>query len=577
VLEKFDADFSAMAKAVQEGEFALWVGSGISRKAPSLGDLIENAFEYVRARAVEPATSANYLPALDEMLALAGIDTANVNMRFQEPLATWPERDTIINQLWNNYSRVLDVRIAGEAADFILWNAIDIRRAFENPSLPAAEHLCIAILVLEGAVKDIASANWDGFIESAVDKLSGGVPGIVQVVVDPGQLREPAGRARLLKFHGCIVHADREPEAFRNLLIGSRTQIMAWPESAEFRAMCNTVVNLATVRKTLVMGLSIQDNNLQTLFRRAKEAKAWPWPCAPEAPAYIFCEDQIQQGQRDVLRLAFEDTYNVNPVTVHNATLLRAWGEKVLIALVLDLVEHKLEKLMEIDLTSLGKLPIANQFRESLLSLRNEIADHAVPVDGLTDRTEFVNQAISVWSKLVSIFRSGSLPSDPSVYETLSAFTPSLIAADQNAQSMGLGRLGLALSLLHSGQEAGNWNLRNPTVDELSSGAISARSTRAGGADRPIFIVKSASEAISLTSNGAFANADDGAIVIHTDDTWKRMVGSNTRVDQSARRVRSAPGRTGQLEENHISLSSLLGLCDNKDSLEEEFLKEIML
>ena len=41
VLEKLEADFSPMAAAVQEGEFALWVGSGISRKAPSLGDLIE--------------------------------------------------------------------------------------------------------------------------------------------------------------------------------------------------------------------------------------------------------------------------------------------------------------------------------------------------------------------------------------------------------------------------------------------------------------------------------------------------------------------------------------------------------
>ena len=89
----------------------------------------------------------------------------------------------------DKYSRVLDIRIAGTDADFILWEAIDIRQAFEHPAPPAAEHLCIAVLILEGAVQAIASANWDGFIEAAVERLSNGVPGVMQVVVDPNQLR----------------------------------------------------------------------------------------------------------------------------------------------------------------------------------------------------------------------------------------------------------------------------------------------------------------------------------------------------------------------------------------------------
>jgi hypothetical protein len=97
---------------------------------------------------------------------------------------------------------VLDIRIAGTDPDFVLWEAIDIRQAFDHPSQPAAEHLCIAVLILEGAVQAIASANWDGFIESAVHRLSNGVPGVMQVVVDPDQLRGPPGRARLLKFLG---------------------------------------------------------------------------------------------------------------------------------------------------------------------------------------------------------------------------------------------------------------------------------------------------------------------------------------------------------------------------------------
>lgn len=156
-------------------------------------------------------TAAAYTPALEEALALAEVEPASVQAQYGQPLLAWPQYDAIIARLWSKYSRVLDIRIGGKDADFILWEAIDIRQAFQNPAPPAAEHLCIAVLILEGAVHAVASANWDGFIETAIERLSNGVPGVIQVVVDPDQLRGPAGRAKLLKFHGCILHATREP------------------------------------------------------------------------------------------------------------------------------------------------------------------------------------------------------------------------------------------------------------------------------------------------------------------------------------------------------------------------------
>jgi hypothetical protein len=61
VLEKLESDFAPAANAVANGEFALWVGSGISRQAPNLGNLIERAFDYIRERAVAVETAAAYL------------------------------------------------------------------------------------------------------------------------------------------------------------------------------------------------------------------------------------------------------------------------------------------------------------------------------------------------------------------------------------------------------------------------------------------------------------------------------------------------------------------------------------
>jgi hypothetical protein len=172
VLSKYEAEFAAVAHAAENGEFAIWVGSGISRQAPNLGALIERALNYLRVRAVDAATSDVYRPAFEQALRLARVEPADLIDRFGSPLAAWPERDTIINELWNNYSRVLDIRIKDKPADFILWEAVDIRQAFSHPAPPAAEHLCIAILILEGAVRTVASANWDGFIEAAVMRLS---------------------------------------------------------------------------------------------------------------------------------------------------------------------------------------------------------------------------------------------------------------------------------------------------------------------------------------------------------------------------------------------------------------------
>ena len=571
VLAKLSAEFASMTRAVENGEFALWVGSGISQQAPNLGNLIEQAFDYIRHRAISPGTAADYIPALEEALSLAEIDPTNVQAQYPQPLAAWPEYDVIIDRLWTKYSRVLDIRIPGTDPDFVLWDAINIRKAFENPASPSAEHLCIAILTLEGAVQAIASANWDGFIEAAVDRLSSGVQGVLQVVVDPNQLRGPAGRARLLKFHGCIVHATREPAVFRKFLTGSYTQIMGWPEAAGSAAMCNAVVGIATSQKTLVLGLSIQDNNLQTLFTRARNVHAWPWPCAPDAPAHVFCEDTIQQGQRDVLRLSYGEAYNSDPAAIHEATLFRAWGEKVLIALVLKLLTDKLAKLMQLGLAPSGKADIAVSLAPLLEMLRDDIADLAVPTPGTKNRTAIVNEAIELWSRMISLFRSGTLPSNPEAYEMLSSSTPNLLAADQNTQSMNFGCLGITLSLLQYGRQAGLWELRGPVSKALTSGGLTARALRPNGVDRPFFVVKSATEAIGLKSRGAFAN--DNAIVIHADDVWHQMAGGGV----SARRVRSAPGRTGHVEETHVSLGDLLTRCSDAATLKQEFVAEMML
>lgn len=566
VLVKYEAEFAATAHAVEHGEFALWVGAGISRRAPSLGDLIERALEFLRIRAIEATTAQVFGPAFEQALRLAKFEPAHLNGQFGTPFAAWPERDAIIRELWNNYSRVLDIRVKNEPVDFILWDAVDIRAAFAHPAPPAAEHLCIAILILEGAVRTVASANWDGFIEVAVERLSGGAQGVLQVVVDPNQLRDAAGRAKLLKFHGCIVHATQDPGVFRKYLTGSRTQITEWPDNAVFAAMRNAVIDVATNQKTLVLGLSIQDNNLQSIFSKAKQVNPWPWPCAPQAPGHVFCEDVVREGQIDVLKIVYGDAYNDNVDAIHAGTHLRAWGEQVLLALVLKLIADKLGKLMEHALADIGKAALAPELMALLKSLRDHVAGLAID-----DRTAFCDAAITAWSRLLSLFRRGMLPANTEVYEVLTNSVPDALGADYNAQATGLGRLGVALSLLQHGRVAGLWELTPPAAPDATGGALLARGNWADAPVRPMFIVKSATEAIALERNGAFAN--DNAIVVHADDAWHRISGGGT----PARRPRGAPGRTGRVRTTHVSLGMLIEVSGDAEVLKKQFVSEMTL
>ena len=113
------------------------------------------------------------------------------------------------------------------------------------------------------------------------------------MIVDPDHLRDAAGKARLYKFHGCIIHATDNPTQYRDFLTASETQITDWPNNPKFLSMRTAVTAVATNMKTLMLGLSLQDANLKGVFSAAKQANPWPWPCAPNAQGHVFCEDVL--------------------------------------------------------------------------------------------------------------------------------------------------------------------------------------------------------------------------------------------------------------------------------------------
>lgn len=569
MLAQFDGPFAPMATSFGNAAFALWVGSGISYgRAPSLGDLILRGLEFLRVKAQDPATRDAFEPCFRNALQLGQEPLAQAEPHFATPIAEWPEdvRKPIVDELWNRYSQLLNLPIPEQAEDYILWDAIDVRDAFANPPPPGCAHLSIAILVLEGVLRDIASANWDGFIETAIEQLAGGLQGNLQVVVDPGHLRDQPGKARLVKFHGCIVHATEDQASFRKFLVGSTAQINAWPYDNFYAAIRNVVVGLATNNRALMTGLSLQDDNLQAAFNIAKAANPWPWPCDPQA--HIFCEGEIGVGQRTMLQTVYAGSYNNAIADIEASALLVAWGEQVLLALVFKILADKFSMLIAV---ALKDQPLAAE-ADSLVASLNRLRD-AVAAKAIGDRTAFAGSAITLWSRLLALFRTGKLAQGPERYQVLTNGTVNNIAQDENARAAGLGELGIGLSLLQRGVDDGLWTIAPAKDDAIVSGAVSALASWEGAILRPIFFARSAQMVITLEKGGAFAN--DNAIVIHADDAWHEMREAN--VIDSPRSISRSPGRTGTIGTQHVSLARLIATEVTADGLAARFVREASL
>lgn len=566
-LHKLDDNFGAMAKALENGEFALWVGSGISRKAPSLGTLVTRAIEFLRQHTIDAATSAKFRPALASALRYAGVEIVDVEAQLADPFTEWPNYRVICDALWNRYSDLLDVRLPGEPADFMLWNAVDVREAFNHPAPPACEHLSIAILILEGALQEIASANWDGFIEAAVERLAGTIVGNLQVVVDPAHLRDAPGKARLLKFHGCIIHATENPGTYRNFLIASKTQILSWPEAQASAAMRAEVISAATNLKSLMVGLSLQDVNLQSVFVRARQANPWPWPCIPHAQAHVFCENEIGEGQRQILKTVYADAYNDNIVDIEGSAHLKAWGEQVLLAMVLKLIADKLIVLMRLCVSGETIAAGADELERSIKRLRDTVAAQAIG-----DRTAFANTAIALWSRMISLFRTGELPATPNAYQLISGTAVGQLVHDANARAASFGELAVALALLADGESDGLWHLSGPADADLPAGALTSTASWAGAQPRTLFFVRTAKVALDLQKRGAFAN--DNTVVIHADDAWHQLQHSGATSPRSPKR---SPGRTGSPKTLHVSITQLAEGEPDLAALRRRFASEVTL
>lgn len=469
VLTAFDGRLRTVASAVARGEYVFWLGSGLSRSVvPGVSELLRKLLSFLQQR-VDPSDEAcRFRRALNEILHIANIPQETRDaIDLTTAIESWPEVEDLVQRLNNQYSKALDVTVENEEPDFLVWEGIDVRRTYGSSELePAAEHLCIAILMLEGVVRWAPSANWDGLIERAVERLACEAGEFLRVRVRQEDFVEPDAHCDLIKFHGCAVRAAENPEIYRSALTARESQISGWTTMPEHALMRASLEQLASTKAALVVGLSAQDANLHTILHQARANLPRTWPVEP--PAVVFALESLGPDQRHVLRITYGDSYAPHLADIEEEALLGAYALPLLLGLVLNSLADKLCSL--ISLVQDWEDATLQRLEEGVRSLRDGVAGTVGD-----DASAFVGRLITAVGIVLSAFRTGSpRDSDDCFYDPLTTKPINQAALEPNIDTGALGFLAVAASLLGRGVAEGLWRLNAGDVCQPGEGVCTA-------------------------------------------------------------------------------------------------------
>lgn len=559
VVQALDTDLVSVAEAVGRGEYCFWIGSGISRDVvPPLAELLRRVLVHLQERTDADEPDCPFRSALKQVLLVGGILQDEIDeLDFGRSVDEWSNADNICKRMVGNYSKVLEVPVEGVVeSDYLLWEAIDVRDAYGNGSLqPDVEHLCLAILLLEGSIPIAVSANWDGLIESAVERLASAPSGLLDVIVDQQELRGRSATSELVKFHGCAVRAGVDESRYRKLLVATKAQVAAWTENSDYALMVSHLEEVVATRPTLMMGLSAQDANIQAIFARAKKHLPWSWPSNP--PAVVLAEEAIGADQRTVLNLIYGDSYSANRVTIEEASLLGCYARPFLHGLVLWVLGAKFKELSRSRVPASWSASSSDAIGAGLDHFRNALATTA-----LTPAS--VEAAALGFARALAIFRGRVRVDGTQKYEPLTSH-PVRSRPDPNVDLEPLEWFAVCLGFLKSRELAGELVIDFGSLTADGHGTCSVAPT--DGSAQTVFAVKDAMSIARLETAGHIQMDDSSIVVLHM-----------APVPQPQRRAyRGSYGRTIRSRAHEVSFSDLAQSSSSIDELAERFSQQAVV
>ncbi|MEV8519435.1 SIR2 family protein [Dyella marensis] len=549
-LALLDNEFKGLSEGIGRAQYAFWLGSGISRdRVIGLDGVLAKLLEFLRIHTTA-AADCKYRVALEKIIAMAAPSAdERARIDFSQPVATWPDLSIILKRLWNQYSAVLSTDIPGENLDYLLWVGLDFPHTFS--AQPAdAEHLAIGMLALEGVVTELATANWDGLLEAAMKEL-GHNETFYQITVTGEELRNPASATVLYKFHGCALRAITNEAEYRPLLIARTAQITGWTSNETFKIVRDQLSALLQRSRTLMIGMSAQDEDIKHLFASVNAQKGWKWTDQPTP--IVFSADELGDDQKNVLIGAYgEPDYEGHRVEICEAARLRAYAKPLLLGLLLHVLAAKLKILASDAMDGHLDQTARDAIEGGIKTLRDRIADA-----GNSDRLGLVRAIAAGLARARHQLQNGV--SDPGIpsYFPLDGDPTHRMKDKLALKSSGQREAAVALGLIGLEEQDANWVCSVDDPVDARTGAL--RLTSPNASARVIFAAND-DTVTSLLDVGAFDESDDDAVVI-----------CSGRVSERQQRSPSASMRSGALGPRYVAFGSMLSGVSDLDELRAQF------
>ena len=485
-----------------------------------------------------------------DLAELTGDQRAAVDI--SRPFAEWNSRDLIVDRLWNKYSKVLGTEVEGQAAlDYLLWTVLDFKHTFASQEADA-EHLAIGMLVLEGIVSELATANWDALLEAAMSEL--GYPDSSYTVAVTGDdLKGPKGIATLYKFHGCARRAIDDEATYRPLLVAREAVINQWMGNPAFAKIRVQLGALLERTRTIMIGMSAQDSNIQLMFGN----KGWKWDDQP--PPIVFSTQELSDGQKSILEGAYPGTYEANRQAIWNAATLPVYAKALLSALLLLALGRKLDVLISKS-TAAG---LDDAAKAALSKGIRKLRDTAAAA-GNTDRFTLARTIARSMGRCAEQFMAGESEAGIRPYVPIHAKAPHLMNNDHAIVYSGQVEAATALGAIGLEVDDASWTVSIDDPTKYDSGALRIRATQ--GAAARVFFASSDDRISGLIKAGAFDAHDPDVVVICS--------GSVTRGYQRSPR---AALRDGRPTPRYLGMKDLLNECMSLADFRQRFAAEVGL
>jgi len=555
-LDLIDGPLSRVGEGVTQGLYALWLGSGISRdRVVGVDGVLARLLEFLRGQ-VTSDPDCGYREALMKIITMAApSDEEFDQIDLLQPAASWSCLPNLLKRLWKQYSAVLSVEISGEPLDYLLWVGLDFINTFSNQQADA-EHLAIGMLALEGTVTHLASANWDGLLEAAIKEL--GYPeSFYQITVTGNDLRNRPAAATLYKFHGCALRAIANEDEYRKLLVARSAQITSWKTDDAFKIVRDQLGALIQKSRTLMIGMSAQDENIRHLFGSMNAHKGWDW--TDEPTPVVFSAQELGDDHKDLLIVTYgQAAYEANREAISRAARIQAYAKPLLLALLLHTLTTKLRVLVS-DVQAPNLDAAAHSaIADGLRHLRDRVAEA-----GDTDRLALAKRIACNLARARHQLQNGDSPAGVLPYFPIDTDPAHRMKGKLALQSTGQREAAAALGLIGLDERASAWETAVDDPTDARAGALRL-SSRNGSAR--VFLAAHDETITHLMDCGAFDETDGDVVVICSGSVSDRQQRSPSR-----------GLRDGTIGPRFVQVGSMLAEAATLDDLRERFRGEIAL